>query len=107
MLFQAFGTKLAHCCMDSCILRNCALRSVLAEVSAFSVEGGENRSLWEIKNGVQEMCRYFVSGQVPVMDLVWGDKTLSIVHLFHEKIGQRSKVDISGAAYKHNPVQAP
>lgn len=41
------------------------------------------------------------------MDLVWGDKTLSIVHLFHEKIGQWSKVDKSSAAYKHNPMQAP
>lgn len=52
----------------------------------------------ELKNGVQEM--HFVSGRVPVINFIWGNKTLSIVHFLHE-IGQWSKVD------KHNPVQVP
>lgn len=61
MLFQAFGAKLARCCMASRILRNRALSRVLPELSAFPAEGGENRSLWGIKSGVQEMYRYFLS----------------------------------------------
>lgn len=70
MLFQAFGSSLLHSFVQ---LAKLFTQLVLAELSAFPAEGGEYHNRSRIKYFVQEIYRYFVSGEVPVLleDCVW------------------------------------